>query len=132
VTVFPTGVEAQTRAVSFDALQETTARNLDVSSEQAASQRISGGGLTRGDRIAIAAAIGGGIGAVVGEYLFGRALDMPHGPDMLLGAGLGATLGALSVALTESKSSPSTKSSVTVIPVFLPSRKSLLMRLTLR
>ena len=154
VTVFPTGARAQTSAVSFDELQETLnaagivavvdnvgqetvgmiARNLYRSSAQATPQATSGSGLTRGKKIAIGAAIGGAIGVVVGEYWFGRGLDMAHGPDMLLGAGMGASLGALVAGVvTEKKSSPSTRtSSVTVIPVFSPSRKSLLMTLALR
>jgi hypothetical protein len=143
-TVFPTGVRAQTSAVSFretvkavgivDVVQETVATNVDKSSGQAAPRTTGGGGLTRDSKIALGAAIGGGIGAVVGEHWFGRGLDMPHGPDMLLGAGMGAGVGAIiAAAVTEKKSNPSTRtSSVTMIPIFSPSRKSLLMRLALR
>ncbi len=56
-------------------------------------------GLARRQKIVRGAAIGGGVGVVVGEYGFGRGLNMAHGPDMLLGAGIGAGLGALIAAL---------------------------------
>ena len=43
----------------------------------------------------IGTGIGFGGGLVFGEYYFGRHLDMPHGPDMLLGGMIGASAGAL-------------------------------------
>ena len=54
------------------------------------------GRLTRGQKLGRGAVIGGGVGVVVGECGFGRGLDMAHGPDMLLGARIGAGLGLLS------------------------------------
>ncbi len=105
VTLSPSVGRAQIVARSFDELQgilkadktvvvidnagqDTSARFAErwyASSTQAAPQGASGKAMTRGMRIAIGAGIGGGVGVVVGEYLFGRKLDMAHGPDMALG-----------------------------------------------
>ena len=84
--------------------------------------------------MAIGAGIGGGVGVVVGEYYFGRKLDMAHGPDLLLGAGIGASAGALIAwALTGNKSGASnSKSSVSVVPVLSPSQKALVVTLALK
>jgi hypothetical protein len=151
VTVSPLSVGAQTMARVSDevqgtlnaagivgvidsARQETIAASSYASSPQSPPQATSGRGLTRGQKIAIGAAVGAGIGAVIGEYAFGRGLDMAHGPDMLLGGGIGAALGALIArAATGNESGGSKpKSSVTVVPVLSPSRKSLLMTLALK
>jgi hypothetical protein len=51
--------------------------------------------LSRGAWIALGTGIGFGGGAVFGEYYFGRHLDMPHGPDMIMGGAMGAGDGAL-------------------------------------
>jgi len=154
VTLFPTGVGAQTMGVvpaelpgmlnaagrfhAIDNTRQGTAGTITgklyASLVQAQSQGASKSGLTRGKKIAIGAAIGGGVGIVVGEYWLGRGLDMPHGPDMLLGAGIGAGLGALIAwATTGNESDVSqSKSSVSVVPVLSPSHKSLLVTLALR
>jgi len=81
--------------------------------------------LTRGQRIAIGAAIGGGAGLVFGEYVLGRKLDMPHGPDMLLGAGIGASVGAM-IAWAISPDEPAASNSkrgMSVAPLLSPSRR---------
>jgi hypothetical protein len=51
--------------------------------------------LSRGGWIALGTGIGFGGGLVFGEYYFGRRLDLPHGPDMLIGGAIGAGAGAL-------------------------------------
>jgi hypothetical protein len=60
-------------------------------SGQAQSSRPSG----KEVRILAGVGIGGGLGLIFGEYVFGRTMDMPHGPDMLLGAAIGGTVGGL-------------------------------------
>ncbi|GEM_PF-3997514 len=89
--------------------------------------------LTRGQLIAFGAIAGGCAGLVFGEYVLGRKLDVPHGPDMLLGAGIGATVGALIgwvVPLGEPAASNS-KRSASVAPLLSPSRKALVITLAL-
>jgi hypothetical protein len=154
VALFPGGVHAQTTARSFDELQGILkaeeivvvfdhagnktplkfAESLSLSSAQAAPQGATGKAMTRGKKIAIGAGIGGGVGVLVGEYYFGRKLDMAHGPDMLGGAGIGAGAGALIAwALTGGESGASnSKSSVGVAPVLSPSRKALVVTLALK
>jgi hypothetical protein len=90
--------------------------------------------VTRGQRIAIGAVIGGGVGLVFGEYVFGRKLDMPHGPDMLLGAGIGASVGALIAwAMFPGEAAASNfKRGVSVAPLLSPSRKALVVMLALK
>ena len=51
--------------------------------------------LSRRAWIALGSGIGFGGGMVFGEYYFGRHLDMPHGPDMVLGGAIGAGAGAV-------------------------------------
>jgi hypothetical protein len=154
VTLFPGGVRAQTPARSFDELQgilkaaeivvvidngahetpRTFAESLYVSSAQAAPQGTTGKAMTRRVRIAIGAGIGSGGGVVVGEYFFGRKLDMAHGPDMVVGAGIGAGAGALIAwALTGDESGASNSRNVVgVVPVLSPSRKGLVVTLALK
>jgi hypothetical protein len=51
--------------------------------------------LSRARWIALGTGIGFGGGMVFGEYYFGRHLDLPHGPDMVMGGPIGAGVGAL-------------------------------------
>ena len=51
--------------------------------------------LSRRAWIALGTGIGFGGGMVFGEYYFGRHLDMPHGPDMVMGGAIGAGAGAV-------------------------------------
>jgi hypothetical protein len=89
--------------------------------------------LTGGQRIAIGAAIGGCVGLVFGEYVFGRELDMPHGPDMLLGAGIDASVGALIAwAMSPGEPAASNLRGVSVAPLLSPSRKALGVTLALK
>lgn len=154
VTLFPGGVHAQITARSFVELQgilkaeeivvvidragnktpRTFAESLSVSSAQAVPQGATGKAMARGKKIAIGAGIGGGVGVLVGEYYFGRKLDMAHGPDMLVGAGIGAGAGALIAwALTGGASGAfNAKSSASVAPVLSPSRKALVVTLALK
>jgi hypothetical protein len=53
-------------------------------------------GLSRGQKVAIGAGIGGAVGGIVlGEEWLGKKLDVPHGLDIVIGAGIGAGVGAL-------------------------------------
>ena len=66
--------------------------------------------LSRRAWIALGSGIGFGAGMAFGEYYFGRHLDMPHGPDMVMGGAIGAGAGALVAWLVtrgESNRSPS-------------------------
>ncbi len=135
VTLFPGGVRAQNTARSFEELQGILkVDELYVSSAQSAPQAAIGKAMTRRKAIAIGAGIGGGVGVVVGEYYFGRKLDMAHGPDMLVGAGVGAGAGALIAwALTGDKSGASNfKSSVGAVPVLSSSLKALVVTVALK
>lgn len=91
-------------------------------------------GLSRGARIGIGVGVGAGAGLIFGEYVFGQGMDMPHGPDMLLGAGIGAGIGGLIAwAVTKPDSGGSRPSTTTtVMPVLSSSRKAIVMRLDLR
>ena len=153
MALFPGGVRAQT-TVRSDELQgilkadeivvvidnaghetpRTFAESLYVSSAQAAPQGATGKAMTRRKRIAIGAGIGGGVGVVVGEYYFGRTLNMAHGPDMVVGAGIGAGVGALIAwALTGDESgAANSRNVVGVAPVLSPSRKALVVTLALK
>ena len=73
-------------------------------------------GLKRGGWIALGTGIGFGAGLVFGEYYFGRHLDMPHGPDMIMGGGIGAGTGALIARLVTRNGSA--RSNPTLVPVF--------------
>lgn len=66
--------------------------------------------LSRAGWIALGTGIGFGGGMVFGEYYFGRHLDLPHGPDMVMGGAIGAGAGALVAWLVTrgSDRSPST------------------------
>lgn len=52
-------------------------------------------GLLRGQKVAIGAGIGGAAGFYVGEFWLGKKLDIPDELSGVLGAGIGAGLGAL-------------------------------------
>lgn len=97
---------------------------------QAPSQATTEKPPSRGAWIAIGAAAGAGAGAVFGEYVFGRGMDMPHGPDMLLGAGLGAGVGSFVAWLaTRGRSGVSTdRRGLIVAPIVSPARKSVVVR----
>lgn len=60
-----------------------------------------------------------------GEYVFGRALDMPHGLDMLIGAGIGATIGGLAARSSADATKP--KGAISVVPVIARARKAVLI-----
>jgi hypothetical protein len=132
--LFPSGVAAQTAARSLDEFEGSTlVAKANASFTQVAPQGVGEKGLSRSKKIAIGAAIGAGIGAVFGEYQFGRKMDMPHGPDMLLGAGLGAGVGAvITRILTRDGSATNSKSSVSAFPVVSASRKAWAVTLALK
>lgn len=90
-------------------------------------QSAQGDRITRGGWIALGAGIGGGAGLVVGEYVFGRMLDLPHGPDMVLGGAIGAGTGAL-IAWRITRGTPDANASLTVSPVITRSQKGLFVR----
>jgi hypothetical protein len=75
-----------------------------------------------------AALLGFGGGLVFGEYYFGRRLDMPHGPDMLLGGMIGAGAGAIIGALMDMAAADkhvvyaATARTVRVAPTLSPTR----------
>jgi hypothetical protein len=77
-----------------------------------------------------AALLGFGGGLVFGEYYFGRRLDMPHGPDMLLGGMIGAGAGAIIGALMDMAAADkhvvyaATARTVRVTPTLTPTRAS--------
>jgi hypothetical protein len=116
---------------------ETRALSLSTSVLQASGQETKEQRSTRGRNMAIGAAIGASVGVVLGEFCLGQGMDLPHGPDMLIGAGIGVGIGVGLGALfsgngrTESPGSAS-KASVTVLPIVTPSRKALLLTVPLR
>ncbi len=80
---------------------ERQARELaatPVWAAQAAPQTATKKPMSRGKKAAIAAAIGGGIGALIGFSLEDN-MDMPEGSGALLFGGIGAGLGALIILL---------------------------------
>jgi len=132
--LFPSGVGAQTTAPSLDEFEGSNiVAKANASLTPAAPQGVGEKDLSRRKKIVIGAAIGSGIGAVFGEYQFGRKMDMPHGPDMLLGAGIGAGLGALITRiLTRDGPAADSKSFVSASPVLSASRNALLVTLALK
>jgi hypothetical protein len=103
---------------------------LPAASEAQTADGRPGAQSTLRRNIAIGAIFGVPGGLVFGENVLGQRLDVPHGPDMLLGAGMGAGIGALVGAILSGGarpvSSPS-RSAVSVLPVVTPSRKALLI-----
>jgi hypothetical protein len=83
----------------------------------------------------LGAAIGAGAGLVIGEFWFGKALDLPHGPDMLIGAGIFGAAGAL-IGWALGGSEPATAITLSkgfsVAPVLSKSRKAVVFRLSFR
>ena len=83
-------VERQARGISARPVWATA---------QAAPQKAAKKPMSRGKKTAIAAAIGGGIGAIIGLSLEDN-LDMPEGSGALMFGGIGAGLGALIVLVS--------------------------------
>jgi len=86
--------------------------------------------LSRRGWIALGTGIGFGAGLVFGEYYIGRHLDTPHGPDMLIGGGIGAGTGALIAWLvTRSRTN---QSSPMFVPIVTTQTKALAVSFPLR
>jgi len=90
---------------------------------------------SRTKNIVIGAAIGAGAGVLIGEYWLGQALDLPHGPDMLIGAGIFGTVGAL-IGWALGSSEPATAVALgkgfSVAPVLSKSKKAVVFRLSFK
>ena len=148
VMMLPNRVQGQTSISVVDAHQKSVRVDQESSGIQAARQSViettrgsvwpfapqnpspasEETGMTRSQRVAIGVLVGGGVGAVAGEYLLGQKLDIAHGPDMLLGFGIGACAGAL-IALSTSQDQPQHRDSsrsVRVVPLLSSSRRALL------
>jgi len=96
------------------------------------TQSVRTNGLSRRQKILISTGAGAVGGLLVGEYYFGRKLDVAHGPDMLLGAGIGAGIGAL-LSWTVTKRHPSIANlPFRVGAVIAPTRKSLTVTLPIK
>jgi hypothetical protein len=86
----------------------------------------------------IIGAVAGGVGGcLLGELILGQQLDFPHGPDMLIGAGIGAALGtwAGSAAHRNSVSTAAPapkKKGLSVIPVVSSKTKAVIVSFPLK
>jgi hypothetical protein len=101
ITLMPRETAAQTLASTSgqSSFQASIAAIADAQSPQLSMARQSDQparpSQSRGGWIALGTGIGLGGGLVFGEYYFGRHLDLPHGPDMMIGGAIGAGAGAL-------------------------------------
>jgi hypothetical protein len=85
-------------------------------------------GLSRKDHVLIGLVAGAGAGVFFGEIVLGQRLDLPHGPDMLLGAAMGAGVGALTGFAVGSALRADTKMGrVSVAPVVSKTKKAVVL-----
>ena len=130
LTVLPSAAFAQdspanVRPVAFDRALE------GVGVPTSSTARV---GMSRGGKIAVGAAIGAAAGLVFGEVVLGQGLDIEHGPDMLIGAGAFAVVGALIAKSMAGPASPTAipRKAISIAPVLSKSTKAVVVRLSLK
>lgn len=79
------------------------------------------------------AVIGGVAGVYLGEEVLGQRGDFPHGWDMLVGGGIGATVGALIArSYVKPRRGAKPRKSVAIVPVVSASRKAVFVTIPLK
>ena len=139
IAMLPAAALAQTPAASIDPQSFRRALSqVDLSNVESPDPVVPRRGLSRGAKIGIGAGIGAAGGLLVGCPLFGQTLDIPHGVDMLMGAGIFAAAGAVIAAAIDRKSSAgraapaAPKKAITIAPVLSKSTKAVVVRLALK
>ncbi len=128
----PALAQTQTGRIDADSFQSALARVEFEAAEPTAAPVPTT--LSRKQRTWIGFGVGALAGCFIGEYWLGQGLDFPHGPDMLIGAGVFGTVGALLARHSgiKSPSPASPKRAITIAPVLSKSTKAAVVHVTLK
>jgi hypothetical protein len=132
VASFPTTAWAQTASISPADVPRAVDIGTPVWLAQASAPPAAGQRSAADKAIVIGAVVGGGIaGAYMGEFWFGQKLGMAHGPDILVGAGVGALAGFLTRRSSDRAPGAAKPAIgvVTIAPVVLPGRRGVLVKI---